>query len=240
MNVNHLIRDAAKVHAACKEVGDSLVAVHPCKIYIPEHYTSASLCTIDDVIRIVGIFGMTVDDKYYATSNACTLMEIKPSTTNTVDIHGEKYLEFGFIAGDTIIKNLNLIRIGTLVYRIYNEIISKGKVPWYITMEDHAVLFETALSHGNAKLGADAALLELLTVAMCRQKEDRAKFFRHDPRLNDPHSKIKPIFVPLKSVAYQSSNTTAKLLGAHFNEGLTSALVNKSERNESIEDILRQ
>ena len=49
-----------------------------------------------------------------------------------------------------------------------------------------------------------------------------------------------PALIPFRSVTYGATNTTAKLMGAYFDEGLTSALVNPSQRTEKIEELLRR
>lgn len=239
MNIDHLVRDKTKIHAALKEVNNTLVAVKPCKIYIPDHYVGAELGNIAEDISIVGIYGIAVDDKYYGVSNACALLQIEPSSSNTVEINGTKYMEFYFDVNDKVVKNLNLIRLTTLVYRIYVEIISKGKVPWYLSYHDVCFIFDTALSHGNVDLMADSAMLELLASVLARQRSDKSKFFRHLDGLKDTDLKTKPTYVALKSVQYQSTNTVAKLMGNYFSEGLSAALVHESTTNESIETLLR-
>lgn len=239
MDISNLRRDSAQVHAALIENKDTLVALKPVKIYVPETYIGSALGSIEDVIRIVGIWGMTVDDKYYAVSKACAMMQIAPSATNVVSIGAIKYMEFIFEAGDTVISNLNLVRTGTLVYRIYNEIIAKGKVPWYLDYTDLCYLFDTSKMHGNADLHANAVILELIASAMARQAGDKTKFFRNDPAIVDNINASKPIFIPLRYVALQASNTVARLLGSYFQEGVSSALVSRTETIENIEMLLR-
>ncbi len=239
MDISHLIRDANKVHNALSEVNNTLVALKPCKIYIPERYLTADLASTNDVVKIVGIYGIVIEDKYYASSKACAFVELDPAITNYVKINNESYLEFYFGINDTIIKNLNLVRMSTLVYRIYNNIIAKGKIPWYLNYTDLCMLFDTAFIHGNANLKADSSLLELFISTMARQHEDKAKFFRHESALLDLNVNPFPVYIPLNSVAYNTTNTTAKLLGNYFSEGLNSALVNPADTTESIETILR-
>ena len=240
MNVNHLIRNAAAVHNALMEIDGKLIAKKACKIYVPEHYVSSALGSIDEEIHIVGIYGITVDDTYFGVSRACALMQIDPSSSNVVDINGSKYMEFTFAVNDVVIKNLNLIRTGTLVYRIYNEIIAKGKIPWYFNYSDLCFLFDTAKIHGNADLHADSALLELIASSMARQREDKAKFIRHDPKLEDTAYLPLPVYIPLQSVAFNATTTTSKILGSYFNEGLTSSLVTPTTEISSVEDLLRK
>jgi hypothetical protein len=238
MDVTQVERNSSKIQSCLKEVDNSLIVVKPIKVHIPEKYMSTELGVMSDTIKIVGIFGIISEDKYYAVSKACSLLETIPYNTNYVDINNEKYIEFLYDVNDVLIKNLNLIRLSTLVYRIYNEIIAKGKIPWYFSYSDLSFLFDTALLHGNANLTTDSALFEILASSMARQQDDRVKFFRHTPNLTLADN-LNPTYIALKSVAYNATNTTAKLLGAYFNEGLNSALVNPSDNSESIEELLR-
>lgn len=237
MDFQHLQRNANEVQSALSEVNESLIAIKPCKIYIPEHYMSCALGNIADVISIAAVYGIVVDNKYYGVSSACALMQTAPSGSNVVDIHGEKYIEFSYQVGDRVIINLNLIRTSTLVYRIYNELITKGKIPWYFDYSDLCFLFDTALLHGGANLNTDSALLELLAACMARTKANRMEFYRHHPELAD-RAKSPPVYIPLSSVAYGATTTTSKVLGAYFNEGLTSALVTPTREVSSVEDLL--
>lgn len=240
MDIKHLVRDATRVHKVLKEVNGSLVTSQPCKIYVPESYMTSELGGIEDMVHVVAIFAIVIEDKYYAVSKACALFHTKPSHMSVVTIDNEKYMEFAYNANDKIFENINLVRTGTLVYRIYNEFIAKGKIPWYFTYSDLSFLFDTALLHGNADLRANSSLLELLATTMARQKQDKSKFFRHSTELKNQHSHSRPWFIPLRFAALQATNTTAKLLGSYFSDSLSSALVNKSENVESIETLLRQ
>ena len=239
MNVDHLIRDKVKVHNALKEEGNSLVATKPLKVYFPESYLSSELGNLDHSLHSIAIFGIVVDDKYYATSSACAMCELAPSTTNTVSINGTSYLELHFAIGDKVMVHIDLVKSGPLVYRIYNEFIAKGKIPWYFTYKDLAFLFGTALSHGGANLRADSSLLELIASVLARQKKDKFLYFRHSPELLDLNADPKPVFIPLKSVSLNATSTSSKLLGNYFSEAVTGALITKTESTEDLEKLLR-
>lgn len=240
MNIDLLERNAERVHAALKEAGNSLVATKRCKIYIPEHYVGGYLGSADEGTRIVGIWGIVVEDKYYASSRVCAMMSIDPSTTNVVEIENKPFIEYTFEPGDTVIKNLNLVKQSTLAFRIFDEIITKGNVPWYLDYTDMCFLFDTLDAHADANLGVDSAILEMISSSMARSKENKSIFYRHMLNTAADIGKKKFIYVPLKSVAYGSTNTTAKIMGAHFQEGMTSALITPSERTETIEELLRR
>jgi hypothetical protein len=49
-----------------------------------------------------------------------------------------------------------------------------------------------------------------------------------------------PTFIPFRSPIYGATNTTAKLIGAYFDDSINSALVNPSEKVEGVESLLRR
>jgi len=233
VDISKLKRDGSKVQAALKSSGDTVIATKDCKIFVPEKYMDSALGVMEEEIRVLGVWGMVVDG-YYGVSSATALMGIEPSTVTGVKIGDTDYMEFSFQPGDRVITNVNLVQSSTLLYWIYNEIIAKGKVPWYLTDEDLSFLFETALLHANGELHGDSAILELIAAVMVRDGKNKMLHYRHSKQ------DTPPAFVPLSSVGYQTTNTTSKLLGSHLAEGITSALTVESKQNESIEDLLRK
>ncbi len=241
MDPKKLTRDASKVHAALKELEDgSVVTVRGCKIYIPARFAEQQLAVLGNETNICGLFAIVVDDQYYGVSSAIAMMRIEPTVTNTVKVGEDEYLEFVFDPGSTVISSTELVKADTLIYLIYSEIMAKGNVPWFMGYEDMGRLFESAPHHAGVSVGANFAVIEMIMAAISRSEKDRTKYFRH--QLNDRQDlgTQVPTFIPLRSVTYGASNTTAKLIGAYWEEGLTSALVNPTETVEPIEGLLRR
>lgn len=237
MNVTHLKRDAEKVKSHLQEVNNDLITKEACKVYVPENYLKASLASLGDVIKIAGVYGIVYHDSYYGVSKANALITTEPATINYVTVNNEKYLELFYNKGDTLIKNLNLVKTGTLVYRLYNEVIAKGKVPWYFDLTDVATLFDTALLHAGVNLHADFSLLALLATSMARNPNEIERYYRH--YANEQKTQLlKPLFIPLKDVVNNTSNTLSKLLGNNYSQAVTSALVTETETIENIEKLL--
>lgn len=234
-------RNADKVKAVLidDKAGDKLITTKPCKIYIPESYRAADLAVIGETIKIIGCFAIVVENKYYAYSNAIALMEICPSETNTVMIGKENYLVFYFEENSVVCKDLNLIKNGVLVSRLHNHTLIKANVPVYMDYPDICFLFETADLHGGVNLKTDSAILELISASIVRQKTDKTKFYRHLELTDKDADKLNMACVSMTSVAYSTTNTTTKLVGAYLDEGITSALIYQSNTNESIETVLR-
>ena len=52
--------------------------------------------------------------------------------------------------------------------------------------------------------------------------------------------KDNPVFIGTNNVAFGPDSTTSKLIGALFNDGINSAIVNASEQQYDLEDLLRK
>lgn len=241
MDRSRWTRNPAKVHAALVEQPDrSILATRDVRIFIPARFVEKQLADIAAEIYTVGIFAMVVDDKYYAVSTVNAMVRLKPTTISTVKFDGDSYLEFRFPAGSTVIADTNLIRTDSLVFKIFSEIIAKGRVPWYLDYEDLAKLFDTAESHANVRFGAVHSVLEMFVAAIARDPANRAQYYRlvYDEVNGVPT--VKPDYIPFVSITYGATNTTSRLLGSYFDQGMVSALNNPSEKNEHIEQLLRR
>lgn len=240
MNIDTLIRDPDRVKACLQELPDSrLVAVKPVKIYIPARFAERGLAEVGIDNYIVGIYAITCEDKYYGVSLVNAMIRIEPSSTMKIKIQGEEFFEFSFDAGQTIMSTVNLVKKDSLVYKIYNEILSKGKIPWYLGYDELGHIFDTAPYHSGANIGREVEVTELIVSIIARNPNDKTKYYRTAIKEPGDIDKIKPAYISLKSVQYAATNTTTKLAGSYFSDGMVSALVSPATREERIEMILR-
>lgn len=244
MDFRNYVRDAAKVQAALAEVSDGrtdkLVAKQPVKIVIPVRFAERELAFVGIETRVVGIFAIIVEDQYYAVSICNAMMRLTPTATTKVLYDDDEYYEFSFDAGAVICPSLALVKIDTLVYNIYDEILAKGRVPWYMGYKEMGQLFDTALEHAGANVGQQQEVTELMVSLVARDEEDRTKYYRQVIMSPGDLLKKKPAFIPLRSVAYAATNTLNKLAGSYARDGLVSALVTPTERVERLEELLRK
>lgn len=240
MDFSKLIRNPELIKSQLKKQSDHRVITNlGCKIYIPMRYSERNLASLGAENYIVGMFGMTVDDRYYSYCNINALVHITPDSINKVSIDGEDYHEFVFFKGSCVIANTVLVVGDILVFRIYDEFMSKGNIPWYMSYEDAGKMFETAGKHGGTSVGSNPEVIEMLIATIFRDAKDRNVGLRTIIHNREDLKTKKFVTIPLRSVAYAASNTTNKLAGSYFSVGLTSALVNPTERVEKIEAILR-
>lgn len=241
MNHKELIRDPAKVQSYLKELpGGRLVTTKGCKIYIPARFAERGLASIGIETYIVGIYAIVVDDTHYGVSMVNAMLPIEPTSTVTIQIDGEEFYEFTFEAGSTVVSSVNLVKTDTLVYKIYDEIISKGRVPWYLGYAELGKLFDTAPYHAGAKIGTNHEVTELIISMIARNPRNRHEYYRTSIKTPEDMLATDPAYIPLRSVTYAATNTLNRLAGSYFTEGVVSALVNPTERTERIEDLLRR
>lgn len=217
----------------------SVVTKTGCKIYIPERFQDRFLAEIGNYTKVIGLFAIVVGDKDYSVCNVNSMVEIKPSSINRTKFNQEDYIEFVFDPGSIVIATLDLVQQDVLLYRIYDELFSKGNVPWYINYEDLGNIFDTAKEFAGSHIGKNPEVTQLLVSLISRDPTNREKYYRTVVESFKDLNDKPPAFIPLKSVSYAATNTTNKLAGSYFSVGVVSALVSPSDRVERIEEILR-
>lgn len=239
MDVKALIRDAARVHACLEELPDGrVIALKECKIHIPARFAERDLAYVGVENHILGIYAIIVEDLYYGVSLVNAMISIEPSSMNRIKVGEVGYLEFVFEPGAVVFKQTNLVRTDTITYKIYDEIFSSGKTPWYVGYEELGHIFDTAKYHAGADIGANQEVTQLIASMVARDPQDRSKYYRSTIASMSELRTRPPVFIPLKSVEYSATNTTSKLGGSYFGVGVVSALIDPSDRTERIESLL--
>ena len=239
MEITKLVRDSIKVQSSLKELPDGrVVALKPTKVYCPTRFTECHLASVGEDTQIVGIMAIVIDDTFYGVMSVNAMVRLVPTSMIKVMIDQVEYFEFYFEPGSTVIASTQLVKNNVLVYRIYDEIISKGKIPWYMGYEDLARIFDTAKYHANANIGGAQEVTELIVSIIARDATDRSKSYRSSLKSMADLLSRPPAFIPMRSVQYAATNTTNKIAGSYMTDGMVSALVNPADRKERIESLL--
>ena len=217
-----------------------VLAKKNCRIQIPMRFTEIGLGEIGINTFSYGFFPIIFDTGEYAVLNVCAMVELNPYKLTIVNIEDVDYYEFHFDAGQVVIKTTDLVKKEALMYNVFDEFVFKGKLPWYAEYEDVGKLFDTAKYHADSNVSQNVEVIEFIASMISRSKEDRTKYIRTLATSYDDVKLEKVDFVPLKSVFYSVSSTLNKIAGSYFNDGVTSALVQKSENAEKIERIIRR
>ena len=240
MDISLFTRDATKVHQDLVEQKDgSVITKSGCKIYIPSRFTERGLAAAGSIVNTVSIYAISVGN-YYGVSAAPVTVGLTPSSTNIVTFDESDYLEFSFDPGSVVFPSTELVRDDTLLYKIFDEIIAMGYSPWYLNYEDMGKLFTESAYYAGPALGSNNSILELIASSIARDPDNLNQYYRQGLSSLEQVKSRPPEFIALRNIQLGATNTTAKLLGAYFDEGLTAALVNPSTRNERVEDLLRK
>ncbi len=237
MDVGKLRRDGPAVKAQLTDSGDALVAKADCTIHFPKHYTGGKLGAISDGIMIPGYFGIVVGDTF-AVNKTPAIMTFYPETLTTYTENETEYLMLQYGAGDVILRQLSLVKNSDTLFRVYDEIVAKGNTPWYFNHTDLSALFDEALYSAGVDLKLPRCILELISASRTRSASNKVAYFRNTlKKQEDLTDKVAEV-IPLRSVAFGATSTTARIVGSYFDEGVSSALVNQNDRLESVEALL--
>lgn len=239
-DVKNLKRDSQAITANLKKLPDGrVVCLEACKIHIPARFEEKNMAYLGMENYILGLYAMIVGDKY-AVSAINAMIPIDPTTVEKVKINGDTYLEFHFNKGAVVFKSLKLVKTDSIPYKIYDEMFSKGYIPWYMGYEDLAKVFDTAKYHTGANIGQNKEITELIVSLIARDKQDKTKYYRTTIDSLEDIQKKPPEFISLRNVTYSATNTTNRLGGSYMSVGIIGALNNPSDRPERIETLLRR
>ena len=241
MDVSKLQRNGDLVRPYFKLLPDrSLITTKGCKIVIPVHYADRGLAEIGIKTYSIGIFAIIVDNKYYSVWLVDAMVQLTPTSTVKTLINNDEYYEFYFEPGSTVLKTIDLVKTDTLTFKMFDEMFSKGRIPWYLSQDDMGMIFDTAEKHAGAKVGRNREITELMVSLISRDSKDRHLYYRSVKGNLADLKKNPPAYIALRDVSYSATNTTNKLGGSYFEQGVVSALNTPSESVEAVEDLLRR
>lgn len=208
-------------------IGDKLV------LKIPKRYENNDVLIISDTVQTLGIFKMVINDSLESGIVLPAILTIEPNDISSEVIDGVEYVIVTLIKNDVFINNIDLIKVPQLAYFIFNEFITLGNMPDFISYNDKAFIFDIIKTCCDFNPGTNHVIYELIFAHLSRASDD----------LNIPYrftNMTKPEkFIGLGSISFGPDSTSAKILGSYMNEGINSSLVNQSSKHSELEDLLR-
>ena len=239
MDISNLKRDADHFKSFLFVTQDDrLVTKQKMTICFPALYENHEFAVITDEVMVLGIFAMMQDDKY-CVNVVNANMPLTPSDMYRDKIEDEEYIFLTFDEGSTVCRNVNLMKEDTLVYYIYDYFISNGRIPWFLNYLDVVGLFETSAKYTGIKLGDTTSVMETICCTIARNAKDGRLMFRTGKKSIEELVSERPLWIPLSNIQFGAADTTSKLLGSYFNDGLNSAIAYKTKRVDPVEEILR-
>ena len=239
MDTSELIRNPKYVIDSFKRSGGMQIATKLTKYYIPTRYEEKKLAVIGMPHFICGVFGIVVEDKYYASSVAATMIEIDPDYINTVKIDDISYYEFTFNPGSVIHPNLNVVQGGDVIFSIYDMLVAGGNIPWYIDLNNLPSIFRKAREFSGSPIGFGTAAIELKIAVLARSPEDIAEYYCHYVNRVGKDKAKPPQYIGNRHAVFGATNTLSRMIGNYHDHSIAASLNNPTQDVEDIEYILR-
>ena len=203
-------------------------------LHFPKRYVERDLAIIGIENYVFGIFAIIDDQNNYAISTVPAMLKTTPTRITEDKVGDVPYYNFHYNAGSVIIDNTEVVRKDTIIYSLMEEFFLKGNVPWFVDYEDLGKVFDGAKTYADSNAAKNYATMEALAAFISRVPSDRVKQFRHGD------IKGTPSYVGMYgNVFYAAPGTINKLVGSYFQDGVVSALTQKSENVSHVEHLLR-
>ena len=137
------------------------------------------------------------------------------------------------MAGQVVIPTQNVLVDSDLAYEINKYFYTYGRVPWFMSYDDVNVILKYHKEYSGLNISPNNIPFEIVTSKITRDRNNKFVYYRHTGMAQGP------VVVPFKSVLFNATNTTSKLLGSYLSDGFTSALLSPSESVETVETLLR-
>ncbi|ATA65440.1 virion-associated protein [Serratia phage Moabite] len=240
MDISALKRNADAVKATLEETKQgSLVTKTGCRIQIQESFRSKKLISMGIETLIVGFFTMINPDGSYAVTTTPSMFRTKPASIKTVEIKGVSYYELTYKPGQTVFASLDLLKDNTLLYYLFEEVLARGRIPWFMSYTDLSNFFTLSPYYTGTHLVATPSIGEMIVAQIARQDSNRRLPLRQSVKKYSDVYTIPYSWIPLRNVVDGSTDTTTKISGSYTADGLDSAIVNPNTVIQPIEAILR-
>lgn len=240
MAFGHLKRNRERVlNAIYKTPNGEYIAKEELQIILPVRFEESNLMEIEKDTYTLGIFAIVVGDSY-ATNVTPARMRMANGFAVKEKYLEDEYYVFTFEKGATIFYTNQLLKEETLGYYIYNYFVALGRMPWYMKSTDIIKLFDNCGYFTGKTYGVNHVIMEMIMSTIMRNPLNNKDYWRHTLKSQQDVKEKEVEVIALRNVPLGARNTTAKLMGAYFTEGLNSALIYPSDTTEVVEELLRQ
>jgi len=234
-----LKRNSDLIKSKLKTVGNSIITNVNLSILVYHKFVDKEMTILDNVCKVVGIIAIMDDDNNYAIMTVPGVMSVEPNEIEDIEIDGEHYYKLVIIKGEALISDTTIVKDTGYVYKVFDLLVLKGKVPFFLNYEDMLSLFKNFPEYTGTKIGKDTLPFEIFTAMIARDKNDPTKDFRLTVKTHNDAIKEPPKWVGLMNIYYSFGSTLSKIAGSYFKTGVLVAAVNKNKKQTKLEKILK-
>jgi len=207
-------------------------------IMIPKRYVEVGMAISGSDNETMGICAWIIGKEYFVTlTNA--VLKITPSSVTETVVDGDTYVLYNFDKNSIVMPSARVLKASGVVFLIFNEIIAKAKVPWFMNYLDRCNIFESAKEYAGVSFTDQKEVTEMIVAANTRSQDKFDMYYRHAIKNENDLTSNKHRPTPLRAIEFSISTPLNKIMGSYINRGITSALNHPSERVEKLEEYLR-
>ena len=147
-------------------IGDTL------EIRIPQRYEVYDLLAMEDVVTTLAVFDMIIDGKYQASMNLLASITIDPTDRGSMVYDGVPYVVLYLNKGDTLMKTSDLVMNPAVVYALWIEFITQGKMLYTYNYDDLPMMFDRVRQCCGRGLGVGRSIFEAVLAFLCRDPDN--------------------------------------------------------------------
>lgn len=230
-----MLTTISSINKYFKKSGTNLVFTgKKLEVVIPAMYEERSLLFVGDITNTLGVFQLRIDDKFITTIILLAKIDIEHVSHSREMIGDEEYVVLTLNTDSVFIRNTEIIKRSGLIYDIFMAFIALGKIPHILSYSAIQRLFDDCKKCCGIDLHVNHSVFEMIYAHMYRDKADPYLPYRlSDMRAN-------PIIVPIHQISHGPDSSSARIIGSYMNEGITSSLVDDTDRPPSVvENLMR-
>lgn len=233
LDITKLKRNSVAIDKKITVKNKLTIANKKLSILIPEKYVQSGLAFITDTIKTVSVYAILDTEDNYSVINIPISTVLTPSSIENIDINGDTYIMAIYEEGDSLFTTNDLVEDDGLLYSMFNYFIMGGNIPFYMEYEDLGDLMVKSKEYTGRDIGSNPITLEILSSILARDPDQQDLYYRLSKMTKSP------VYKGLNNQFHVFDNTTSKLVGSYFSDGVVTSLVDKSLESTNIEEIIK-
>lgn len=203
------------------------------ELRIPKRFEVYGMLEVTEKVTALAVMDVIINQKFQCGLNLLAKIEIAPREISEMVWNDVAYLVLQLEHGDQLITHTQVVRDQSIIYALYVEFITRGKLIYTLDYTSLALLFDRVEALTGSGIGVDRVLFEMIISHLARSQDDPFVQYRH----TDMAKAMR--FIRLRSVSYAPTSTTARLLGSYFSDALDASLIHQVENEQPFENLLR-
>lgn len=239
MDITVLKRDPKRIAKALVTRGKRTLATETLRLMFPEYYIKREIAVIGSDNYVIGLFALITEDNHYSTVNVPAMISIGQGSLTRTKVGEMVYCVLEFEAGESVIDSDEVVKNELLTYPIFNDVLGKGQIPWYMNDQNTGYVLDGARRYMGSSIGDDRKSIQTIMSLLSRDPKNPTDTYRHSVKTFADVDTKRPLYSSIRNVQYMASNTFTKQAGSYFSAGTNSSLITTTTTIEPVERALR-